>query len=69
MPKALQPHQLRVIDEREALAGNREKLRAFIKSPAFINVDPDERERLALQAEVQKLLLDVLDLRIKAFKT
>ena len=59
--------QIRVIAEREELSVRVEKLDVFIKSPAFAQVDPEERTRLIKQSDAMKQYESILTERIGAF--
>jgi hypothetical protein len=63
----LQPHQERVITEREDLHGKIERLRAFIYREKFDSIAAEERSRLLKQLAVMKLYREILDERIAAF--
>ena len=63
----LEPHELRVIAERNQLDERREKLKAFMASPASKGLDPFERARLVRQSMAMKAYSDVLAERIDAF--
>ena len=65
---ALQPHQQRVVAERDELKDRLVKLDDFIeKSPVFQNVDPCEQGRLRLQRSSMSSYLMVLEERIEHF--
>lgn len=63
----LQPHQKRVIDEREELGSRLEKLENFIGGIKFTELDPAEQSRLDRQFLVMQLYAQVLSERISAF--
>lgn len=62
------PHQQRVVDEQQELAGRVEKLTAFINGPTFPSVEGAERMRLRRQLSIMERLDAVLLERIGAFK-
>lgn len=66
----LQPHQQRVIVERDELSVKLAKLIVFIKSNDFAKKVQDERERgwLTQQKDIMSQYLDILNERIDAFK-
>lgn len=65
----MQPHQQRVADEREALAGNVDRLAAFIRANSiFATLPVAEQDRLARQLAHMTAYLGVLDERIAAFE-
>ena len=65
---ALQPHQQRVVAERDGLKDRLVKLDDFIeKSPVFQNVDPREQDRLRIQRSHMSCYLMVLEDRIQHF--
>jgi hypothetical protein len=63
----LAPHQLRVIDERQELDGNRMRLAGFLGSPTFNGLPEAEKERLYRQAKIMAQFSEVLGERIAAF--
>lgn len=63
----MQPHQQRVVDERDDLADKLTKLNSFIGKDMFNSLPAEERIRLARQATVMKDYLDILNDRINAF--
>lgn len=64
VPVALQPHQQRVVDERNALNIKWVALIAFSKMPLYASLPEDERADLIEQAAAMKQYLDCLDRRI-----
>ena len=60
----LEPHQQRVIDERQALNTKWVALIAFSKMPMYASLLADERADLVEQAAAMKQYLDCLDRRI-----
>jgi hypothetical protein len=64
----LQPHQQRVIAERDELQERLDKLTLFINTQAFLDIQYAEQSRLIRQQGIMSALLDVLDERIAAFK-
>lgn len=64
----MQPHQQRVVDEKDELAEKLTKLNDFIGgNNIYDSLPADERNRLARQAFVMKDYLDILNERIAAF--
>jgi len=63
----MQPHQQRVITERDELAEKLTKLIAFIGGSVYNGLPQDERIRLNKQATIMQDYLDVLAERIKSF--
>jgi hypothetical protein len=63
----LQPHQQRVVNEKQELDKNLDKLTAFINSNNFTTVDQDERRRLVKQESIMREYSDVSAERIEAF--
>lgn len=66
---SLQPHQLRVVAERDDLNRRVESLRAFIRSDTFKAVERDERRRLIRQEVVMTEFAEILSERIAAFES
>jgi hypothetical protein len=64
----LQPHQERVIAERDELRERIIKLTTFINTQAFLDIQYAEQRRLIRQQGLMQELRDVLDERIAAFK-
>jgi hypothetical protein len=64
---ALQPHQQRVVEERNTLDKRIASLHAFINSETFPTVDRAERNRLIRQEAIMIELSQVLAERIAAF--
>jgi hypothetical protein len=67
MMKPLQPHQERVLAERDQLSERLEKLLAFFNSEIFSQVDWLEQSRMKRQAIHMERYLNVLNERIQAF--
>lgn len=67
MPE-LQPHQQRVVEERQALNVKHVALIAFGTTPLFQKIDAAERDRLTRQEAVMRQYLAILDERIAAFQ-
>ena len=63
----MQPHQQRVVDEKDELAEKLTKLNGFIGGTIYDSLSADERNRLCRQAAVMKDYLDILNDRINAF--
>ena len=65
----LQPHQQRVVDEKNELDDRATKLSDFIGlNPLFDNLDPAEQERMKVQNDLMWQLSEVLGARINAFQ-
>ena len=66
----MQPHQQRVIDERNELSAKLAKLIVFTNSDSFTEIVEDERERdrLIQQKSIMAQYLAILNRRIIAFK-
>ncbi len=66
---ALQPHQQRVIEERDQLAERLGKLNLFImNNPAYKRLDDYDQMTLVSQASVMGMYLMLLEERIRRFK-
>jgi hypothetical protein len=65
----MQPHQQRVVEEKDALAEKLTKLNSFIGGTIYDSLSADERNRLCRQAAVMKDYLDILNDRINASDT
>lgn len=63
----LQPHQQRVIEERDALEEKITKLREFFGSKIYRELDRDDRALLSLQYNVMLEYADILERRIGRF--
>lgn len=63
----MEPHQHRVVNEREDLVDKVTKLRAFLGTDRYNGLDSDERGRLDRQLGAMTIYLDILDERITAF--
>ena len=63
----LQPHQQRVVDEKQELDAKREKLGKFKNTNLFIELSWQEQERLNTQAHIMTMYSAVLGERIAAF--
>ena len=63
----MQPHQQRVVDERDQLAEKLTRLNSFIGGDVVKGLPAEERIRLARQAVAMKEYLDILNDRINAF--
>ena len=63
----LQPHQQRVVDELDDLAGRLGKLRVFLRGNMFLTLSEAERSRLNNQARFMDGYAAVLQERIEAF--
>lgn len=65
----MQPHQQRVIQERDELKAKATALSEFIgNNPVFETIDVDEQERLKEQCEIMWQYFEILERRIAAFK-
>ena len=65
----MQPHQERVVAEKEELDAKRERLRAFFGTDLYREIDPTEQSRLNRQLEAMTLYSNILAERIAAFPT
>lgn len=65
--KYLQPHQVRVVEEKKELDGRLAKLLAFFEMPIFEGLSEAERSRLRNQARFMNGYSAVLGERIAAF--
>lgn len=65
--KELQPHQQRVVTEKEELAEKLAKLLAFFQTPIFAGLSEAEQSRLRNQARFMDGYAAVLEERIAAF--
>jgi hypothetical protein len=64
----MEPHQQRVVDEKEELDKKATALSNFIgTSPIFDTIDPAEQERLKQQNDVMWQYSEILGARIAAF--
>lgn len=63
----LQPHQQRVVDEKEALDTKIAALSTFSQGVVFSSLDKEERDRLTLQHQVMQVYSAILGQRISAF--
>ena len=63
----LQPHQQRVVDEKNELKDKLTKLCSFFESSIFAGLAEDERVRLRVQATFMDGYLRILEQRIAAF--
>lgn len=57
-------HIEKLTKERKDLAGKISRLKKFMKSDKFNDLDPDDKELLSLQKTQMKALLKTLDMRI-----
>ena len=62
-----QPHELRVIEERDQLQERWKKLGVFLGSHTCAMLSVAERHRLLIQFDVMRTYLQILELRIAAF--
>ena len=65
--KELQPHQQRVVTEKEELAEKLVKLLSFFQTPIFAGLSEAEQSRLRNQARFMDGYAAVLEERIAAF--
>lgn len=63
----LQPHQQRVVDEKEALDTKIAALNTFFKGDVFSKIPKAEQDRLTLQHQVMQVYSTILAQRISAF--
>lgn len=63
----LQPHQQRVVQEKQELDERLSKLHSFLGSQVFNSLDADEQSRLRRQADLMNQLSIVLGERIAKF--
>ena len=63
----MQPHQQRVVDEKQELDTKLEKLQSFFTNPIFDGLLDDEKARLKEQAHHMSEYSHVLGERIAAF--
>lgn len=63
----MQPHQERVVTEKEDLDGKLSKLTAFFDGTIFLALDGAEQGRLREQAQVMRRYSEILGERIAAF--
>lgn len=64
---SLQPHEKRVVAERDDLSLKLSNLRNFMTTPTFTNLDATERGRLQTQEVHMTRYLGVLEERIEVF--
>lgn len=65
--KVLQPHEQRVVDERNELVEKITKLHAFFKTPIFEKLKEEEQDLLNEQSQIMMNYSDVLLKRINRF--
>lgn len=63
----LQPHQMRVVDEKTELDDKLSKLKTFCLTPLFQSLPTEEKQRLTEQEGYMRNYSDVLGRRIAAF--
>jgi hypothetical protein len=63
----MQPHQQRVVDEKAHESEKLGKLEAFLSTPIYASLPPDEQARLVRQSLYMRLFVQVLSERIAAF--
>lgn len=65
----MQPHQQRVVDEKNELEIKAKALSHFIsENPLFNSIEPAEQERMKLQNDIMWQYFEVLQDRIANFK-
>jgi hypothetical protein len=63
----MQPHQQRVVDEKNELGERLEKLLAFLQADLYKSLSEQERELLFFQSQVMEDYYEVLEQRIELF--
>lgn len=63
----MQPHQQRVVTERDELHDKVEKLAKFVDTDTYAMLADAEKDRLLRQLRLMREYRDVLDQRISAF--
>ena len=63
----MQPHQLRVVQEKRELDEKREKLLQFFNTPTFRKLPQSEKTLLRLQHSIMGIYSDILNQRILGF--
>jgi hypothetical protein len=63
----MQPHQQRVVAEKDELVEKLTKLNAFIGGATYDGLPADEQIRLSRQADIMKHYVDILNERVAAF--
>ena len=64
---SLQPHQQRVVDEKNELDTKRDKLGEFFKMTVFFELPESEKDRLRTQYSIMGIYSEILGQRISAF--
>ena len=64
----MQPHQERVLHEKEELDQKIQKLTAFVGGTIFASLDDAERSRLSIQLQHMNGYSEILGQRIAAFE-
>lgn len=64
----MQPHQQRVVDEKNELGDKLEKLLTFLQTDFYKTLREEERELLYFQSQVMEDYYEVLQQRIELFK-
>lgn len=64
----MQPHQERVVAERDELADKWNRLRVFISGSVFTSLLADEQARLRRQERIMEEYVTVLNERIASFR-
>ena len=67
MNRTLQPHQQRVVDEKDEVSDRLSKLLSFFQTPMFESLSEAERSRMRNQARFMDGYAAVLEERIAAF--
>ena len=65
----MQPHEQRVVDEKNELGEKLEKILAFIQTDFYKGLSEKEQELLYFQSQVMEDYYEVLQQRIELFKT
>lgn len=63
----MQPHQERVITEKQELDDKLQKLSLFLTTPVFQSLDTEEQQRLRNQFDIMAQYSNILNQRIQAF--
>lgn len=65
--KQLEPHQQRVVEEKDELDERIKKLDVFLRSSIYLNLPTPERSRLSMQRYHMGAYSEILGQRIDAF--
>lgn len=63
----MQPHQQRVVDEKDQLGERLEKLLEFIETDLYKNLPEKDKELLFFQSQIMEDYYEVLEERIERF--